>query len=91
MSAQPTAPPRLDADALIQAEAAADGATATLRLAAALATAGRAIDLGGLDNEIGRLCAGLLDLPPEAGRRMRPRLIALLAELDRLVAAMPQP
>ena len=56
----------------------------TLRMAVSLAEAGRSIDIAGLDNWVGRLVARSLDLEPEDGRAIRPALIALLADLDRL-------
>lgn len=59
----------------------------TLRLARVLADARRPLDLTGLPDLAGRLCAACLDLPPEQGRAMRPRLATLLAELDALTAA----
>ncbi len=65
---------------------------ATLRLARVLAQSHRRIDLAGLDQEIGRLCAAALDLPPAEGHVMRPKLAEVLAELDALsacVAALP--
>jgi hypothetical protein len=58
-----------------------------LRLARVLAAARRPLDLAGLDDLAGRLCAAALDLPPEQGRALRPALTDLLGELDALVAA----
>lgn len=58
-----------------------------LRLARALAEARRPLDLRGLSDLAGRLCAASLDLPPEQGRALRPRLASLLAEVDALAAA----
>ncbi len=58
-----------------------------LMLARALAAAGRPLDLTGLDELAGRLAAASLDLPPEQGRALRPRLHGLLAELDALALA----
>ncbi len=55
-----------------------------LRLAGTLAQGGRRLDLVGLDQMVGRLCAQALDLPPAQGRMVRPRLLALLGELDAL-------
>ncbi len=49
------------------------------------------MDLSGLDDEIGRLCAGVIDLPIEAGRTMRARLIGILNALDRLAASVTAP
>jgi hypothetical protein len=60
----------------------------TLRLSAALARGGRRLDLDGLDRMVGRLCAQALDLPPAQGRRVRPLLAGLLADLDALGALL---
>jgi hypothetical protein len=60
----------------------------TLRMARALATAGRSIDLSGLDGAVGLVCAKSLDLPPDEGGQMRDTLIALLQELDTLGDAL---
>ena len=57
-------------------------------MALVLARSHRSIDLAGLDQEIGRLCAASLDLPPEQGRAMRPLLATVLAELDALSACV---
>jgi hypothetical protein len=54
-----------------------------LAVAQALAAA-RPIDLTGLDQQVGRICAGALDLPPDQGRALRPHLACLLARLDGL-------
>ena len=48
----------------------------------------RRIDLAGLDRGVGLLCAKALDLPPDSGRSVRPHLLALLAEADRLTEAL---
>lgn len=76
---------------LTAAEELADGIAATLRMARALVDSQRAVDLGGFDRMVGLLCARALDLPPEQGRALRPRLIALLADLDGLSQAIPPP
>jgi len=55
-----------------------------LRVAQALVREGRAVELAGLEEQVGRLCAGVLDLPTEPGRRLRPDLITLLVELEAL-------
>lgn len=62
----------------------AQAATRTIQVSLALASAGRAIDLNGLDNLIGRLTASALDLDPAEGRRMHPALAGLLCSLDAL-------
>ncbi len=61
-----------------------DGVIALLRTARALAIAGRAIDLTGIDNMIGMLCAQVLDLSEEEGRGFRASLCAIGAELEHL-------
>lgn len=73
------------------AEALADGVSATLRIARALIAGHRQVDLGGLDAMVGLLCARALDLPPDQGRALRPRLMLLLAELDALTGALAPP
>ncbi len=60
----------------------------TVAIAHALAASGRAVDLAGLDQAVGLLCAKTLDLPPDHGRRARPALAAILAELYQLGAAL---
>ena len=73
------------------AEALAEGISATLRIARALIEGHRQVDLAGLDAMVGLLCARALDLPPEQGRALRPRLMLLLAELDGLTGALVPP
>jgi len=53
----------------------------TVRVARGFAAAGRRIDLVGLEEPVGLLCARSLDLPPEQGRQMRVVLINLRREL----------
>jgi len=62
----------------------ADGIGNTLRMARALAEAKRPIDLTGLDNLIGILCARMLDLPLDQGRALRDRLAAIDTEISDL-------
>ena len=71
-----------------RAAALARAAVGTLQVARALAQSRRSIDLAGLDQEIGRLCAAALDLPAAQGRAMRPLLVDVLAELDALAACV---
>ena len=75
-------------DPIAAVSALATELTQTIGLACALAEAGRAIDLTGLDHRVGLLCAKSLDLPPDEGRRVRPRLIALSGAMDALSRAM---
>jgi hypothetical protein len=73
-----------------QAAALADAISGTLRLARALVLSGRHVDLAGLDADVARLCAACLDLPPAQGRRLSPRLAAILADLDTLRATLAE-
>ena len=80
---------RANRDAEFEAASAmAEAVARTLDVSTTLAAAGRTIDLGGLDNWIGRLTASSLDLEPADGRRMRPALAGLLRRLDKLDEAM---
>ena len=100
MNEVPFAPFRMDSAGLAEAPVVfpdtpverARTAAASLRKAAALARAlavsGRPVDLSGLDGQVGRVCAGALDLSPEEGRALRPDLESLLAEIASLAAAM---
>lgn len=99
MNEVPFAPFRMDSTGLAEALAFPDTpvertriAAASLRKAAALARAlaisGRPIDLTGLDGQVGRICAGALDLPPDEGHVLRPDLESLLAEIAALAAVM---
>lgn len=51
---------------------------------------GRAVDLSGLDAQIGLLCAKALDLPPDQGHTLRPALIGLRDKADALLSALTQ-
>jgi tRNA U34 5-methylaminomethyl-2-thiouridine-forming methyltransferase MnmC len=75
-------------DPQTQAATMAEAACGTLRMARALVESRRHVDLAGLQDAVGRLCAASLDLPPEQGRALRPQLAAVLAELDALARAM---
>ena len=64
----------------------------TLGLARALAQNDRRVDLSGIEDGIGLLCAQTMDLPREEGRAMLPYLFELLGQLDSLrsvLSAMP--
>jgi hypothetical protein len=99
MSEPPYAPFRLDVSGMSETMAFPDTPIERLRagalslrqttsLARALARSGRAIDLTGLDGQIGLLCAKALDLDPEEGRLIAAELDALLTEVDLLAEAM---
>jgi hypothetical protein len=46
------------------------------------------IDLNGLEDQVGLLCAKALDLQPDDGRAMRNDLVAVLARVDALGVAL---
>jgi hypothetical protein len=48
---------------------------------------GGVIDLGGLDDRIAAICAGLEAQEPESARPLLPRLLALVEDLNMLSAA----
>ena len=75
---------RVPHDQIAAVHALAEELTKTIDLACALGECGRAIDLTGFDRQIGLLCAKSLDLPPDEGRCMRPRLVALCGAIDAL-------
>lgn len=75
------------ADAGASVEALAEGLAGVVRLAAALLGRGNRIDLTGLDALFGLLCARALDLEPDHGRALQPKLLALRDDLDALFAA----
>ena len=60
----------------------------TIKVSRALLETGRTVDLTGLLQSAGILCAKALDLAPRQGRLMRPALIALMAEVDAASAAL---
>jgi hypothetical protein len=80
----PTAPPA----PLTELLGFADGVTQTLGIACGLIEAGRYVDLAGLEDQVGLLCAKALDLPPAEGRTMRAELVAVMARLDALSVAL---
>ena len=71
-------------DPAVLQQALAEQVQRTVAIARALAGSGRRMDLAGLDQAVGLLCAKTLDLPPDQGRLARPQLAAILAELDQL-------
>lgn len=86
-----TQPTATDAYQTAVIVAAMEAMQATLAVAAALAGEGRRVDLTGLENEVGRLCAAALAAPRGAAPALRLRLEALLRDLDRLCAALGPP
>jgi hypothetical protein len=60
------------------------GFATTICIARSLAAGEREMDLSGLHEAAGILCARALDLRPEHGRQLVPRLQSVLEELDAL-------
>ena len=79
-----------DAAAVAHVTAMVDALAGTLRIAEALARSERRIELIGLDQQVGRVCARILDLPPAQARSMRPALAALLAGFDALIPVLTE-
>jgi hypothetical protein len=65
----------------------AEQLTKLVDVARALVESNREVDLTGLECDVGLLCAKSLDLPPDEGRRVRPRLIALFGSVEGLSRA----
>ena len=84
----PDPPPRTPSSPLSELRAFADGVAQTLSVARGLVDAGRAVDLIGLEDQIGLLCAKALDLPTSDGRAIRGELVAMMARIDALHAAL---
>jgi hypothetical protein len=66
----------------------AEDLTKVVLVAKSLVEAGHRIDLTGLTDQVGLLCATSLDLPTEEGRSIRPKLIALSGTFEALVRAL---
>jgi hypothetical protein len=62
----------------------------TLGIARALAAHGRHLDLAGIEDGIGILCAQTLDLPNADARCMVPVLREVLSQIDSLSAMLHQ-
>jgi hypothetical protein len=86
--ADPPVAPRSEDSPIDAVRTLAEDLTRLVGLARVLTDSSRAVDLTGLDDEIGLLCAKTLDLPPDEGRRIRPRLIALFGSIEGLSRAL---
>lgn len=71
--------------------AAVEAMEGTLAVAEALVAERRAVDLSGLEAEIGRLCAACLAAPRAMAPALRLRLESLLRAHDRLRAVLAPP
>jgi hypothetical protein len=63
----------------------------TLAVGRALVVAGRTVDMSGIQDGIGVLCAKTLDLSRRQGQQMLPALLELTAQIDSLSLAMRHP
>jgi hypothetical protein len=63
----------------------------TLAVARALSMAGRHVDLSGIQDGIGLLCAKTLDLPRADARLLLPALHEVMAQIDSLSRALRPP
>ena len=77
-----------DATAVKTAVGMAEGLARTICIARLLVENGRTVDMAGLDRGVGLLCAKALDLPPESGRGLRPLLMMVLTEANKLTEAL---
>jgi hypothetical protein len=64
---------------------------ASLSTARILIEVGRNVDLSGMQDSIGELCARALDLPPAIGLELRTLLLTLREEVDRIGDALDPP
>src|SRR5579875_3525687 len=83
-----SAPDDADSAALSSLKVAAQAIATVLGTARRLLTEGHRVDLSGIDDFAGRICAKALDLPPSLGRQAVPALTALQVEVDALTAAL---
>lgn len=65
-----------------------DGVMAVVGAARQILADGRAVDLAGLEGRVVTLCEKVRTLPEQHAALYRPRLVALLDELDRLTAEL---
>ena len=63
----------------------------TLAVGRALVVAGRTVDMSGIQDGIGLLCAKTLDLSPRQGKQMLPALLELTAQIDSMSRALRRP
>jgi len=63
----------------------------TLGIARALAQSGRVVDMTGIDDGVGMLCAKILDLPPPDARFMLPALLEMLGQVEALLLVLRDP
>jgi hypothetical protein len=68
--------------------AAIEAMDGTLVMARALVEGGRRIDLAGLEQEAGRLCAAVITLDVAEAKPLRPALEALRRQVDGLSASL---
>ena len=69
-------------------EDAMQGLIDVMRYASRLVSGQRSVDLAGLDQQVGLICAKVLDLPPSEGRALRHHLLRALHEADALMQTL---
>ena len=69
----------------------AAGLSRTIAMARGLIRGGRHLDVTGIDESVGVLCAQTLDLAPEDASAMVPVLQGVLTQVDLLAAALRKP
>jgi hypothetical protein len=69
----------------------AERLTRTLGVARALIISGRTVDMNGIQDGIGVLCAKTLDLPHDQARDMLPALHEIAAQVESLAAVLHPP
>jgi hypothetical protein len=87
----PARSPEAHSAEVIGVLAAIDSLSTTLAVARALVSAGRVVDLDGLEQEAARLCLALGCMAEGAAPLLRPPLHELARELDRLELALRLP
>jgi hypothetical protein len=91
MQAADAFPPTLPDAVPHQLTLLAERLSRTLAVARALALAGRRVDLSGMQDGVGLLCAKTLDLPRGEARHLLPALYELVAQIDSLHHVMHRP
>jgi hypothetical protein len=85
------APPTVEDNPALPLLTMAERLARTVAVARALILAGRTVDLAGIQDGIGLLCAKTLDLPPQQARRMLPALLEMCGQIDSLTSALRRP
>lgn len=79
---------KFDGDAVAVVIHLKEGIQHTISIAKTLVSAGRVVNLTGLDRAVGLLCAKALDLAPGRGSSINPHLLSLLDNAESLTQAV---